>query len=473
MSIRVSTFIAGLSVLAGLLLILAPFVVEPPAGTNANILRTAGAVVIAIGLWATGAFPPYFTSILFLFVSIALSLAPPKVIFSGFSSSAVWLVFGGLVLGVAVHKTGLGRRAVSLMLRHFPVSYRGTIWAIVLVGAVLAFFIPSAVGRVMLLVPIVLALADRLGFEVNSKGRTGMVLAAGMGTMIPAFSILPSNVPNMGLIGASESVYGITYTYGEYFVLNYPVMGTFAIVAMALLICRMFPDKPSRSASEDAATPWSAAERRLMFVLALALGLWVTDFLHGIAPAWIALGAAILCLLPVVGVLPPNALARDIDYGPWFFVAGIIGLGAIVTETGLGSRHREGAVLGDTARAGHGRPNLRIAFRRRPDRRHLYDIAGLAGHHDPAGRRYRGSNRLANQEHPPDPGPDLDHLSDPVSGAAHRRHPRPGRCRNPSRVAAASGLRHHRDRRYAAIAVSVGPLVGRLSVAGRWAGKGR
>jgi hypothetical protein len=38
-----------------------------------------------------------------------------------------------------------------------------------------------------------------------------------------------------------------------------------------------------------------------------------------------------------VGALPIPALARDLDYGPVLFVAGIIGLGAVVTETGLGA----------------------------------------------------------------------------------------------------------------------------------------
>ena len=34
----------------------------------------------------------------------------------------------------------------------------------------------------------------------------------------------------------------------------------------------------------------------------VALLLWVTDWLHGVSPGWVALGAALVCTLPGIGV---------------------------------------------------------------------------------------------------------------------------------------------------------------------------
>ncbi|MEQ8699753.1 MAG: citrate transporter, partial [Bauldia litoralis] len=82
---------------------------------------------------------------------------------------------------------------------------------------------------------------------------------------------------------------------------------------------------------------WTGEERRLLAILAVGLALWATDFLHHISPAWVALGAAILCVMPKVGALKPASISKDVDYGPWLFVAGIIGLGAVVTHSGMGA----------------------------------------------------------------------------------------------------------------------------------------
>ena len=83
--------------------------------------------------------------------------------------------------------------------------------------------------------------------------------------------------------------------------------------------------------------PWSGDERRLLTVLLFALVLWVTDSLHGISPAWVSLGAAIICLFPHIGVLSPNVLGGEINYSPVLFLAGVIGLGAVANYVGLGT----------------------------------------------------------------------------------------------------------------------------------------
>jgi di/tricarboxylate transporter len=95
---------------------------------------------------------------------------------------------------------------------------------------------------------------------------------------------------------------------------------------------------------------------RLSLILAAALALWATDFIHHVSPAWIALGAALLCLLPRVGILPPGAFNGEINYSSLFYVAGILGLGAVVAHSGLGDElaravvETVGFVPGETGR---------------------------------------------------------------------------------------------------------------------------
>jgi len=304
-------------------------------------MKSAAVIFLAIGLWSTAVLPSSFGSLIFLFVTVVLSIAPAKVVFSGFHSSATWLVFGGLIIGLGVKRTGLDMRLVRSFLANFPKRYFGMIYGVFWIGMALAFIVPSASGRVAVLVPIMVALAKELGFSEDSpnlgKGRTGLILAASMGTMIPAFTVLPANVPNMVLYGAADSVLDIQLAYTDYLWLNFPVMGFFPLLVYPAIIATLFRDIPSYKEKKEQEKPWSGEEKRLLMLLVVALLLWITDNLHGISPAWVSLGTAILCLLPRLGMLPPSVIGGDINYNPVLFLVGVIGLGAVANHAGLGT----------------------------------------------------------------------------------------------------------------------------------------
>ena len=325
--------IALLVCLSGVALYLLP----APEGAAPGVTRAAGVVVFAIGLWSTAALPEFFTSIVFFLLAVTFGGAPPQAVFAGFQSSAAWMVFGGLILGLAVQTTGLGAAVAWLLGRHFGGSYPGILAGGVAVGAAMAFLVPSNTGRIMILVPVFAALADRLGFAPGSRGRAAVVLAAAAGTFYPGFGILPAAVPNMIMLGAAESIHGVHFTYGRYLLLNFPAIVAVSALALPFVVWALFPDRPGGDRAPAPRPPLDARGRTLAAVLLLALGLWITDFAHGVSPAWIALGAAVVCLLPRVGMLPPTALVERINLGPWLFVAGVIGMGAVVASSGLGT----------------------------------------------------------------------------------------------------------------------------------------
>jgi len=75
----------------------------------------------------------------------------------------------------------------------------------------------------------------------------------------------------------------------------------------------------------------------LTLILSLTLLLWGTDSLHGVSPAWVALAGALLCMLPFVRLFPDGDFGRVINLAPFFYVAGVVGLGAVVANTGIGN----------------------------------------------------------------------------------------------------------------------------------------
>lgn len=307
------------------------------AGAGAMAVA-AGLTVLTIGLWATSALPEHLVAVMFFVLAIVLSVAPQEVVLSGFLSSALWLVFGGLVLGVAVQRTGLGGWLASGVVDRIGTSYASVIAAVVIGTVLLGFLVPSAMARAVIQVPIVVALAEHLGLPPGDRGRTGMVVATAVcGYVVPA-TILPANLPNAVLLGAADTLYGLHITYAQYLLLNFPVNGALKAVLLWALVCRLFPatllPRP-RSVTQRA--PLSRDGRRLLILLCACLALWMTDRWHGVAPGWISTGAALICLLPRVNLVPAESFQREVSLATLIYVAGILGLGAVVAHSGLGA----------------------------------------------------------------------------------------------------------------------------------------
>lgn len=328
---KASQAVAGVVALAALLLAL-----FPPDGFPPGAAAAAGLCLAAIGLYATGALPEYVTALLFFLVAMLAEIAPAAVVFSGFHSTAFWLVFGGLVIGVGVRRTGLAERFARTIAGRLGGGYPMVIGGAVAIGVGLAFLMPSTLSRVLLLLPILLAMADGMGFAPGSNGRAGIVLAASFATMIPGFAILPATVPAMVLIGASETLYGIVPTYGDYLLLHFPVLGFLKAVVIAALVVWLFPDRPTAPPAGAPREPMSRDAKVMTGLLAAALILWVTDFIHHVSPAWVALGVAVALISPATGIVPMKEFNERIAHNSLFYVAGVLGLGAVIDHAGLG-----------------------------------------------------------------------------------------------------------------------------------------
>ena len=322
------------------------FLVPPPEGYPPQTMHAAGLCVLVIGFWALGALPEHIVALLFFLLAMLLAIAPPAVVFSGFASGTLWLVLGGLIVAEAVSQTGLGVRFARALIRRHTLSYRGLIVLVVIVCSAMCVVMPATVSRILLLLPIMAAVAVKVGLRPGSPGYEGVALAVIMTNYQIGTVFLPANAPNLVLAGAAETLYDITFIYGEWLLVQLPVMGVLKSVAIILLLWLLFPDTTNASETEEPATPMSPEEKRLTAILVAAVVLWMTDFAHHIHPGWIGLGAGVATLLPGIGVMPATAFTERVKLVPFFYVSSILGLGAVMVDTGL-SR-----ALGDALQVG-------------------------------------------------------------------------------------------------------------------------
>lgn len=331
----ISSKTASLLALAIVAVAAAIFFMPPPAGVPVKVMHTGGLLVLVMGLWATGILPEALTALLFFALAVLLEVAKPEVVFSGFASGTLWLVLGGLVIAEAVRMTGLGERIARAALGTRVWSYPQLVTAAVLVAVVLAFLMPATVGRILLLVPILAAVAERHGLAPGTPGHSGVLFATIIASFQCGTAILPANAPNLVLAGAAETLYGVQLIYAEYLWAQFPVMGIIKGALIVVLVCWMFPAQTRGNGAAAELRPISGNEKRLAVIVLVALALWASDFLHGIRPGWIALGAAVVAMLPKIGAVPASIFQERVKFGTFFYIGGILGFGAVMLDSGL------------------------------------------------------------------------------------------------------------------------------------------
>lgn len=293
-------------------------------------------IAITILLWASARLPEYLTALLFFAAATLLNIAPTSTIFSGFASSAFWLVLSGFVLGAAIRKVGLAQRWANYLVVPLSQSWPRMVVGTLVLTYLLALVMPSNMGRIALLMPVVLALGERAGIKAGSRGSIGLALAVGFGTFQLSASILPANVPNLVLSGAAENAYQIHLQWLPWWLLHMPVVGIGKGMILAAAILFLFRAQPQPVRHRDQLEPLSRSEWRLMGLLAITLLLWMTDSLHGLPAAWVGLAAACICLLPRIGFLSGDDFASGVNFRTCIYIAGILGVATVVVDSGLG-----------------------------------------------------------------------------------------------------------------------------------------
>jgi di/tricarboxylate transporter len=327
-------------VLYSAFLISAYLVLSPVSSQPVVFSYSAAVVLITLVFWSTGVLPPYLSSLVFFALVVIFGLIEPNILFAGFGSTAVWLIISGFVIGAAITQSGLGKRLATLIAPYVTGSYPRLIGGLVFSAMALGFIMPSSVGRAVVLIPIGMALAEKVGFGRGSNGRLGIATSLAISCNMPSFAILPSNIPNMILAGSSETLFGISFGYTEYLLLHFPILGIIKSALVVWLVLKIFPAQINHNVTTSGSEPPEdfdfKLQRKVGWILGLTLLFWMTDSIHGVNAAWVGLVTAIVLLLPKYGVVETKSFNGSMDFATIIYVAAALGLGALVNSSGIG-----------------------------------------------------------------------------------------------------------------------------------------
>src|ERR1700693_4070733 len=306
-----------LCILVPLVVWFAPLPLEP---VTQHAFAIVGFMVVA---WITRAMDYALTGFVGCFLFWALGVVKFPVAFSGFANDTAWFLFGALLLGVIATRSGIARRIAYFIMLRVGVTYPRILLSLIVTDFLLTFIVPSGIARVVIMASIALGLAEAFNSPPGSNVSRGMFLILSYTANIFDKMIIAGagSITARGLI---EKVGGVEVLWSYWFIAFLPCSFVTVLAAWWLTL-RLYPPEQValeggyeyRRAKIKKMGASTSLEKKAAALMAIAIFLWLTDFVHHISPAIIGMGVGLFALLPRVGILDIEDMKR-LNYLPVF-----------------------------------------------------------------------------------------------------------------------------------------------------------
>ncbi len=326
-----------LALAAALLIVVPQLLIE--SATYARIVSIVGVCLL---LWISEAVPPFVPTLL-LWTLVPLFLGPldgkfalPNVL-SWAVDPVMALFFGGFVLGVATESSGLDKRLTQFALRSAGKSFRRFLLFVILITALLSMWMSNIAAAALVLA----CLHPILGkFENDHILRRALLIGVALGADFGGIATPIGTGPNAIAIASISATQPVSFLSWMAF--------AFPLTVGMLLASFLFLSWSVRRNEND----WKARNNELnasvvvneerpdkqsgqigfLIILVGTIVLWLTEPLHKMPAAVVALGSAAALFLS--GILSKKDLLR-IDWSTLLLIAGGITLGRLLEQSAL------------------------------------------------------------------------------------------------------------------------------------------
>lgn len=312
---------------------------EEVGQTGHAAMIVLGTLMLAVCWWMGEVVASWITGLTMVIIWPLLGVVSIPKAFEPFSGSIVWLIIGGFSIAAAVTQSGLLRRIAYNLMKLFPANFRGQTLAMMVAGTVTSPLIPSANAKCLLGCSIAKASADAMEYENNSKGRTGLFMAAWSGFGLSVCCFISGSAFGYIVKGFMPEAMQAEITWGHWFVMMLPWL---IVSSVLLYVGIQFLYKPSEKASiskgyinEELAKmgKMSRNEWICAVVLIVCLVLWIFEKQSGINATITTIAGALVLFF--TGCLKPSDIANKVPWGLIIFIGCVLSLGNRFTDCGL------------------------------------------------------------------------------------------------------------------------------------------
>lgn len=316
----------------------------PVEGLKPEGQAAAAVAVWAVIIWITEAIPVGISGLLIPLL-LVMTKAEGNIgkAFGGFTQDVTFLVLGSFIFAAIMQSTGLDRRIAMAVLSRVKPQVDQVIKGLMIVNTALGIFIPAAVSRAAVLLPVVQGIMALFDGDKKGKKATAALAISGICyfPMVAGILLLTAHMPNVIMAGLFEKQLGYQMSYAKWFWLHWPIIGLYPL--MFILIRRLLDVKGIEvpggvdfiQKEKEKMGKMGAVEWLIIGVFLLAVSLWITEPYHGLKTGMATLIALGVFFIP--GLLPVSwqAVQGKTMWGTFLLLAGALSMANAISSTGL------------------------------------------------------------------------------------------------------------------------------------------
>lgn len=315
---------------------------SPPEGLSPQGWHAFVTLAALVPLLALDVLPEGILALLLAAAWVIGGVVSPAAALGGFGTESWVLVVSVLAVGAAIAGSGLLYRLALWTVAHSRGGFLGQVTALATAGMLLGPAAPNATARVTLVAPAMTELVEALGYASRSRPAAGLAMATliGFGQMGAAF--LTSSTTAVLVFAVLPQGGPIELNWLSWAALAAPAN----ILLLAGLVASVFwlyrprnvaaPGRPSQEGLvrlQRKLLGRPARNERIAFAAGAGLLLgFITQPLHGVSPAWIAVLA--LAIMAATRVITVNTL-RAVNWSFALLFGMLASMSGVFSATGL------------------------------------------------------------------------------------------------------------------------------------------
>lgn len=321
---------------ATILLVVVPALAIDSA-VQARALTIAGVCLI---LWISELVPPFVpTLLLWSLVPLLLGQFDDKFTLPNVLKWAVdpvmALFFGGFVLGIATEKSGLDETFIRLALRSSAGSYKRFLLFVMAITAFLSMWMSNVAAASLVFACLHPVLEKLKGEHIL---RRALLLGVAFGADFGGIATPIGTGPNAIAIASVSQTQPVSFV--SWMIFAFPLTIAVLLITFLYLIWRCRGSENAWAGQVENLTtlernqPGKSAFRTsgFLIIFTITIGFWLTESVHGIPAAVVALCSAATLFLS--SVLSRNDLLK-IDWSTLLLIAGGITLGKLLEQSSV------------------------------------------------------------------------------------------------------------------------------------------